>query len=47
MVFKDPDAVEIVGRAEGKYRRRDISMTDGLNWLSRNRVKQLPTLGTE
>ena len=47
VIYKDPGALENVVRAEGKYRRRDFNFTDGMNWLSKNRMKQLPTLSME
>ena len=47
VAIRNPAAVETVLRAEGKYRRRDINMTDNMNWLARNRLRRLPPLGME
>ena len=47
--ISDPDSIEMVLRAEGKYRHRDLHVTDGLNWLTRNRLKhgRLPPVSQE
>ena len=41
VVVKDPDSIEHILRAEGKYPVRDP--TDGMYWLIKNVAKELPT----
>ena len=47
VLIRDPDTIASVLRAEGKYPQRDMGMTDGMNWLQKNRVKIPPIMGSE
>lgn len=47
VVLKDPNVLEYIIRAEGKYPVRDNLFSEKLAWLYRNRLKQLPPIGTE
>ena len=44
VAIKDPDSIELVLRAEGKYPVRDFAFTDGLYWLATNKTKLPPSL---
>ena len=45
MLVKDPDSIEQILRAEGKYPVRDYGLANGMSWLSKNVAiaKQNPT----
>ena len=47
VIVRSPDAIEYVLRAEGKYPRRDIGVTDGVRWLLKNRVKVTTSMVSE
>ena len=39
MVIKDPESIEYVLRAEGKYPARDTGISDRYAWLYKNKIK--------
>ena len=41
VLIRDPQSIEDVLRAEGKYPDRNQTMTSGIRWLTENRAKQL------
>ena len=47
VVVKDPDTIEYVLRAEGKYPSRDDIVTKNIAWLYKNRSKQTLALAIE
>ena len=44
VIIRDPNTVESVLRAEGKYPVCDNFFTQALNWLIKHRVKALPPM---
>ena len=40
VVIRDPQSIEDVLRAEGRYPDRNQTMTAGIRWLTENRAKQ-------
>ena len=47
VVFKDPDALEMVLRAEGKYPQRDLIATPRLKWIIEKGMKVSCPIGFE
>jgi hypothetical protein len=47
VVFKKPESMEAILRAEGKYPVRDVIVSTQLKWLSENVAKEVPSFAIE
>ena len=45
VLIKDPDSIEDILRAEGKYPRRDLTFSEGMKWLTEHRLKEPTSVG--